>query len=98
MCEWGDTAYQAKTQEVSYQNITLWDWDITVDSKPATKLLLIIWEGDEEEWMVNSQLIDPFYLTDDVVGTFVVEHQAKKKSLVLRNNAKDFEIEVVTEP
>lgn len=98
MCEWGDTAYQAKTQEVSYRNITLWDWDVTVDDKPVTKLLLIIWEGDEEEWMVNSQLIDPFYLTDDVVGTFIVERKVTKKSLVLRNNAKDFEIEVVTEP
>lgn len=98
MCEWGDTAYQAKTQEVSYRDITLWDWDIAVDGKPVTKLLVIVWEGDEEEWMVNSKLIDPFYLTDDIVGTFIVERKASQKPLVLRNNAKNFEIEVITGP
>jgi hypothetical protein len=97
MCEWGDTAYQAKTQEVIYRNITLWDWDVTVDGQPVTKLLLIIWEGDEEEWMVNSKLIDPFYLTDDVVGTFIVERKAVQKNLVLRNTEKNFELEVMTD-
>lgn len=97
MCEWGDTAYQAKTQEMSYHDITLWDWDIAVDGKPVTKLFLIVWEGDEEEWMVNSELIDPFYITDDVVGTFVVDRKAAQKPLVLRNGAKNFELEVVTD-
>lgn len=96
VCEWGDTEYQAPVQELTYKDFAIWDWDMQVDGRPADKLILIVWEGDEEDWMIAKELIDPFYLTDDVVGTFVFNRGQTEKPLVLRNDKKDFEVEVVT--
>lgn len=97
MCEWGDTAYQAKTQELRYERFPIWDWDLAWDGMTFDKVVVIVWEGDEEDWMIADGLLDPFYLTDDVVGVFVVDKKIALKPLILKNAAGDFELEVRTE-
>lgn len=97
MCEWGDTAHQAPVQELHYKNLAIWDWDIVGKNGVAfEKLLLIVWEGDEEAWMVADGLLDPYYLTDDVAGVFVLEKTKTAEPLVLVNERGDFELEVGT--
>lgn len=96
LCEWGDTAYQAKEQELYYHGVVLWDWDIqVVGGHPVDRVILFVWEGDEEAWMVEDGLLDPFYITDDIVGVFVVDHEDKKPQ-IFKNQTGDFEIEVET--
>lgn len=94
MCEWGDTMFQASTQEMSYENLILWDWDLA----PTEKVMLIVWEGDEEDWLIADGLLDPYYLTDDVVGIFVIDKSKTRTPLVLKNPAGNFEVEVETTP
>lgn len=94
MCEWGDTAYQAKMQEMTYQNIALWDWDYSIPH--ADHVWLIVWEGDEEEWMVKEQLLSPFTLTDDIIGVFEIKRKKTLKPLTLKNTAGDFQITIQT--
>lgn len=97
MCEWGDTAYQAKTQELRYERFPIWDWDLAANGAAFDQVIVIVWEGDEEDWMIADGLLDPFYLTDDVAGVFVVDKKAAAKPLVLKNAAGDFEMEVLTQ-
>ncbi len=94
MCEWGDTAHQAPHQELTYSDIALWDWDYWV--KNEGHVLLIVWEGDEEEWLIKDQLIDPFYLTDDLVGVFDIWMDNTLQPLTLVNKKGDFKITVQT--
>lgn len=93
LCEWGDTAFQAPKQEVFYTGISLWDWDVG----PWDKLIFIVWEGDEEGWLVADALLDPYYLTDDIVGVFVFSRAETLKPLTLVNEAKNFTITVRTQ-
>lgn len=95
LCEWGDTAYQAKEQELYYHGVVLWDWDIQVAGHHVDRVILFVWEGDEEAWMVEDGMLDPFYITDDNVGVFVVEYENQKPQ-IFKNSAGDFEIEVET--
>lgn len=94
MCEWGDTTYQAQRQTLTYRNFALWDWDYSVRS--ADHVLLIIWEGDEEKWMVDQGLIDPTYLTDDLVGIFEMKRKDTLEPLTLINKRGDFVVTVQT--
>jgi len=57
---------------------------------------LIVWEGDEEEWLIKDQLIDPFYLTDDLVGVFDIWMDNTLQPLTLVNKKGDFKITVQT--
>lgn len=93
-CEWGDTTFQAPVQTMDYTSLTLWDWDTTVPN--AQDILLIVWEGDEEDWLIQDQIIDPFYLTDDLVGIFEIKRGATLQPVTLKNAAGDFEITVQT--
>jgi len=94
MCEWGDTAHQAPRQSVEYEEVALWDWDYSVAG--ADHLLLVVWEGDEEEWLVRKELIHPFYLTDDLIGVFEIRKGKTIKPLTLKNAKGDFEMTVRT--
>ncbi|MBI2338980.1 MAG: hypothetical protein HYU99_01235 [Deltaproteobacteria bacterium] len=94
MCEWGDTAYQYPEQILEYDQMALWDWDYSV--KNADHILLIVWEGDEEDWLIQQKLIDPFYLTDDLIGIFEIKKKETKEPLTLKNERNDFEITVQT--
>lgn len=94
LCEWGDTTYQAPKQSLNYKDIALWDWDYSV--KNADHILLIIWEGDEEDWLYREQLIHPFYLTDDLIGIFEIKKKDAKDPLTLKNEKGDFTITVQT--
>ncbi|HEX5033399.1 MAG TPA: hypothetical protein VFW62_02865 [bacterium] len=94
LCEWGDTAHQAPEQSLDYRGIALWDWDYAV--KPAERVLLIVWEGDEEDQARAQGLIDPTRLIDDLVGVFEVSRSASLKPLKLRNSRGDFELTVQT--
>lgn len=96
LCEWGDTEHQSKEQELYYENLKVWDWDLTIENEPVEKLLFIVWEGDEEAWMITEGLLDPFYLTDDLVGIFVIEKNQTSNTLTLKNKSGDFEMDVVT--
>ena len=96
MCEWGDSTYQSKVQEMAYADLAIWDWDIPIDGKPVTKLILIVWEGDEEDWLIDDGLIDPYYLTDDVVGVFTIQKSNTADPLRLKNAQGNFEAEVRT--
>ncbi len=97
LCEWGDTAFQAKEQEMSYKDFKVWDWDITdVDKNPINKVIMVVWEGDEEDWLISDGLLDPFYLTDDLIGVFVIDRKKTLKPMVLKNKQGNFEVEVVT--
>ncbi len=94
MCEWGDTAHQARLQKMEYSDIALWDWDYSV--KNADHVLLIVWEGDEEDWMIQQQLIDPTWLTDDLVGVFEIHRKNTLTPLTLTNARGDFSITILT--
>jgi len=94
LCEWGDTAFQAPVQIMSYTDIALWDWDYSV--KNSDHILLIVWEGDEEDWLYKAKLIHPFYLTDDIVGIFEIKRKQTLKPLTLTNKKGDFKITVQT--
>lgn len=94
LCEWGDTNFQAPEQSLSYEDVALWDWDYL--GSPAEKILLIIWEGDEEAWMIEQKLLHPFYLTDDLVAIFEISRAKTLAPLRLINRQKDFEITVMT--
>lgn len=105
MCEWGDTTFQAAEQEVSYERLFIWDWDLwdgvkgprsKGQGRGGDKVMVIVWEGDEEDWLIADGLLDPYYLTDDLVGLFVVEREKTLKPLVLKNEAANFEIELLT--
>ncbi|MDO8520282.1 MAG: hypothetical protein Q7T11_09005 [Deltaproteobacteria bacterium] len=94
LCEWGDTAHQSPDQALNYTEMALWDWDYPV--KNPGHLLMIVWEGDEEDWLIRKELIHPFYLTDDLVGVFEIKKQETAKTLTLKNAKGDFEITVIT--
>ncbi len=94
LCEWGDTAHQAPEQSLDYRSIALWDWDYA--TTPADRVLLVIWEGDEEDQARAQGLIAPNRLIDDLVGIFEVSRSASLKPLNLRNSRGDFEITVQT--
>lgn len=96
LCEWGDTAYQAPIQELDYTSLKIWDWDYTVPH--ADHILIIVWEGDEEDWLYAAKLLHPFYLTDDLIGVFEVKRKDTMKPLKLVNKAKDFEMIIETVP
>jgi len=92
LCEWGDTSFQTPVQEMYYEQLYLWDWDIG----PWKKLILVVWEGDEEDWMIADGLLDPYYLTDDVVGVFTIDKAKTLTPLTIKNKASNFEMEVMT--
>lgn len=94
LCEWGDTAFQAPEQSLEYKNMAIWDWDYSV--KNADHVLMIVWEGDEEDWLIQKKLIDPFYLTDDLIGVFKIKKRKTIEPLTLKNEKGDFEITVQT--
>lgn len=94
LCEWGDTAYHAPIQKLAYEEVALWDWEYPV--KNADHILLIIWEGDEEDWLIQKNLINPFYLTDDLIGVFEIKKEETKKPLTLTNKSQDFKITLQT--
>lgn len=74
MCEWGDTHFQASVQEMTYNNLKIWDWDLKDDDdRKINQVLVIVWEGDEEDWLIADGLLDPYYLTDDLIGIFTVK-------------------------
>lgn len=93
-CEWGDTAHQAPVQKMAYKNMAIWDWDYSVPN--ADHIILVVWEGDEEDWLVERKLIHPFYLTDDVVGIWEIKKNATIQPLTLKNQNGDFEMTVVS--
>lgn len=94
LCEWGDTAHQAPEQSLEYRNIALWDWDYAVAS--PGRVLLVIWEGDEEDKARAQGLIGPTRLIDDLIGVFEVTRAGSLSPLRLRNSRGDFEITVQT--
>ncbi|NUM81796.1 hypothetical protein HUU42_13440, partial [bacterium] len=94
MCEWGDTTYQAPKQELDYINMALWDWDYSQGS--SQHIWLIVWEGDEEDWLVQKGLLNPFTLTDDLIGVFEIKREQTLAPLTLINTQGDFEIIVQT--
>lgn len=98
MCEWGDTSHQAPKQELSYEDLRIWDWDLDTEiQKTATaKIFIVVWEGDEEDWLIADGLLDPYTLTDDVIATFSIARHQTTQSLTLKNERGDFEMEVVT--
>lgn len=89
MCEWGDTAYQAPLQELEYEDMALWDFDYLATSEP---LMLIVFESDHEDHLLQQRLIPKNYLVDDLVGVFEIKKEDLKKSLTLKNSRGDFEI------
>lgn len=93
MCEWGDSGLMPE-QTLNYQGMALWDWDFSVSN--ADSILLIVWEGDEEDWLIRDQLISPFYVTDDLIGIFEIKEKETMESLTLVNDAGDFEITIQT--
>lgn len=94
LCEWGDTAYQARDQRLSYHDMALWDWDYPLWN--SEHVLLIVWEGDEEDWLIQDHVIHPFHITDDVVGIFEIRRDQTLQPLTFRNAKGDFEITVQT--
>ncbi|MBX7147683.1 hypothetical protein K1X76_01235 [bacterium] len=93
MCEWGDTAYQAPKQELFYNKMALWDWDYSVEN--ADHVLMIVWEGDEEEWLIKKELIDPFFITDDVIGIFELKKEELKNEKIFKNPRGNFEMVLI---
>lgn len=97
MCEWGDTHFQASVQEMAYNNLKLWDWDLKDErGKKIDKVLVIIWEGDEEDWLIADGLLDPYYLTDDLIGIFSVKRADTKRAITFKNKAGNFEMTLET--
>lgn len=94
LCEWGDTRYQAAVQELEYENMALWDWDYPVQ-KPD-RVLLIVWEGDEEYLYPHYQSLPPHHLIDDMIGVFDIKRADTLQPLTLKNERHDFEITVQT--
>lgn len=94
LCEWGDTTYQAPEQKLSYKNFVIWDWDYSVSNNHH--IILVVWEGDEEEWMYQQKMLNPFYLTDDLVGIFEIKRMQTLSPLTLTNGEKTFEITLET--
>lgn len=94
LCEWGDTAFHAKKQALNYQNLALWDWDYPVEEKD--KVLLIIWESDEEHLDRHFKDLPKNYLIDDLIGVFVIDYKQSLEPLTLVNAKGDFEITVQT--
>lgn len=92
MCEWGDTAFQASIQSLDYQNIALWDWDYDT----AEELWIVVWEGDEEDWLIQKKRLDPLYVTDDLVAVFQVKREDTLAPLTLVNRRKNFQMTVQT--
>ena len=92
LCEWGDTAQQAPEQKLDYRSIALWDWDYAVT--PADRVLLIVWEGDEEDKARAQGLVAKDRLTDDLVGVFEVSRSGSRSPLSLKNARGDFEMTV----
>lgn len=90
-CEWGDTSFQAQKQQMTYENLKIWDWDLGPD-----KIIIVVWEGDEEDWLIEAKLLDPFYLTDDLVAIFVVNRDDVLNPRILKNQIGNFEMKVVT--
>ena len=93
-CEWGDTTYQAPVQELQYDHLFIWDWDLP--TKKKEHVLIIVWEGDEEDWFIQDQMIHPFYLTDDLIAVFEVNRAETLKPLTLINLDQTLEITVLT--
>lgn len=97
MCEWGDTHFQASVQEMTYNNLKIWDWDLKDErGKKIDKVLVIIWEGDEEDWLIADGLLDPYYLTDDLIGIFTVKRVDTKRAITFKNKAGNFEMTLET--
>ncbi|OVE81007.1 hypothetical protein BVY03_04945 [bacterium K02(2017)] len=97
LCEWGDTHFQAKEQVMHYQDLNIWDWDMQMaDGRVFDHLIVIVWEGDEEAWMIADKLLDPFYLTDDLVAVFEIKRKDSLKPITLINKANDFELTLQT--
>lgn len=92
MCEWGDTAYQAPAQRMRYDNLAIWDWDYPV----GDKVVIVIWEGDEEESLVSRGLVAPGDIIDDLIAVFIVARDATREPKVLANKAKNVVIHIQT--
>ncbi|MBF0104850.1 MAG: hypothetical protein HQM16_05940 [Deltaproteobacteria bacterium] len=97
LCEWGDTAFQSTHQQMTYSHYKIWDWDIKdTDGISYDHIIIIVWEGDEEDWLVSDGLLDPYYLTDDLVGVFEVKRADTLAPLTLTNAAGNFKMVVET--
>lgn len=77
-----------------WTQIALWDWNYEV--KKTDPLIMIVWEGDEEDWLIHNQLIDPFYLTDDLIGVFEIKKEETLNPLTFKNQKGDFEMTLET--
>lgn len=86
MCEWGDTAYQAPRQELNYRDFAVWDWDYPV----GQTLLLVIWEGDEEEGLMSRGLLPKYAIMDDLVAVFTVTREEAAGGKLFVNPRGDF--------
>lgn len=93
LCEWGDTSYQVPEQKLHYNQMALWDWDFSVPG--SDHILIIVWEGDEEDWLIRDQLIHPFVLTDDIVALFELRRKQTEKEIRLVNKKRDFEMRLI---
>jgi hypothetical protein len=94
LCEWGDTEYQAPDQSLEYEGLAMWDWDYSVASRD--RVLLIVWEEDEEQELIRQRRIPENYLTDDLVGVFEIRRDETSTPLTLRSRRGDFEITVLS--
>ncbi len=94
LCEWGDTQHQAPTQELEYEDISLWDWDYSVPG--ADHVLLIVWESDEPDQLRREGKIPSHYLVDDLVGVFDVRREDTLTPHQYKNASGDFQITLAT--
>lgn len=94
LCEWGDTEHQAPDQSLEYEGIAMWDWDYSVQD--PDRVLLIVWEEDEEQEWIQRGRIPANFLMDDLVGVFEVHRQETLQPKTFRSPRGDFEITVST--
>lgn len=94
LCEWGDTEYQAPDQSLEYEGLALWDWDYPVTNRE--RVLLIVWEEDEEGEWIRQGRIPPNHLMDDLVGVFEIRREDTRRAKTFRSPRGDFEITVET--
>jgi hypothetical protein len=92
MCEWGDTAYQAPAQRVRYDNLAIWDWDYPV----GDQVVIVIWEGDEEEPLVSRGLVAPGDIIDDLIAVFIVARDATREPKTLESKARNVGMHIQT--
>lgn len=93
MCEWGDTAKQAPHQALHYQNLGIFDWDYP---GVGEKLLIVVWEGDEEAALIDDGVLLMGAIADDLVAVFAVSKEEAKGGVTFTNPEGTFEMRVKT--